>query len=76
VVTTTFAKPAEPAGVDAGVVAVSEVLLLTEMLVAAVPSMVTVVAPVTKFVPEMVTLVIPDEGPVAGEMPPNVGVAT
>ena len=54
----------------------SEVLLLTETLVAAVPPIVTLVAPVTKFVPVMVTLVLPDEGPVACEMPPNVGAAT
>jgi len=73
VVITTFANPAEPDGEDAGVTAVSVVLLLTETLVAAVPSMVTVVAPVTKFDPVIVTLVPPDEGPVAGEIVRNVG---
>lgn len=74
-VTTTFTKPTEPEGDEAGVTAVSEVLPLTETLVAAVPPIVTLVAPFTKLVPVIVTLVPPDEGPVVGEMPPNVGAA-
>jgi hypothetical protein len=72
VVITTFANPAAPGGV----IAVSVVLLLTETLVAAVPPMVTLVAPVTKFVPVIVTLVPPVELPVDRVILLNVGAAT
>jgi hypothetical protein len=69
VVTTTFTVPAEPAGV----VAVSEPLLLTETPVATVLPKVTLVAPVTKFVPVIVIVCPPANGPDAGEMPVTVG---
>jgi hypothetical protein len=64
-----FTVPAEPAGV----VAVSVVLLPTETLVAAVPPIVTLVAPVTKFVPVIVTVCPPANGPDAGEILVTVG---
>jgi len=67
VVTATFTVPAA----WAGVVAVSVVLLLTETRVAAVPPMVTLVAPVTKFAPVIVTVCPPDNGPAAGEILKN-----
>lgn len=70
VVTTTLADPAVPAGV----VAVIEVALSTVIAVAAVPPMVTPVAPV-KFVPVMVTLVPPDVGPLDGLIEAMVGAA-
>jgi hypothetical protein len=68
VMMTTFAVPAVPAGV----VAVTDVSLTTVTLVACVPPMVTMVAPV-KPLPVIVTEVPPAIGPVAGEMPANVG---
>jgi hypothetical protein len=69
--TTTFTAPTDPAGV----IAVSEPLLLTETLVAAVPPKVTLVAPVTKFAPVIVTVCPPANGPDAGDMPKNVTAA-
>ena len=63
VVTKTLAVPAVPAGV----VAVMLVELTTTTLVAAVPPMVTAVAPV-KSVPVMVMLVPPAVEPLVGEM--------
>ena len=68
VVTTTLAAPAEPEGV----VQVIVVALTTLRLVAALPPMVTPVAPV-KSVPEIVTLVPPKEVPLAGAILSTVG---
>ena len=70
VVTTTLAVPAVPAGVNA----VIDVLLTTTTLAAAVPPMVTPVAPV-KLVPEIVTAVPPAAGPELGTIPVTVGWA-
>ena len=64
----TLAVPAVPAGV----VAVIEVALTTETFVAAVPPIVTPVAPV-KLAPVIVTLVPPRVVPVLGEMLVTVG---
>ena len=63
VVTKTLAVPAVPAGV----VTVMEVALFTTRLVAAVPPMVTAVAPV-KSAPVMVMVVPPAAEPVVGEI--------
>ena len=52
-----------------------DVALTTVTLVAAVPPMVTLVAPV-KFVPVIVTLVPPEVVPELGEMLLTVGAAT
>ena len=71
VVTKTLAVPANPAGV----VAVIVVELATVKLVAAVPPMVTAVAPV-KPVPVMVMLVPPATEPLVGEILVTVGAAT
>ena len=71
VVTKTLAVPAVPAGV----VTVMLVELTTTRLVAAVPPMVTAVAPV-KSVPVMVMLVPPATGPLVGEILVTVGAAT
>ena len=71
VVTKTLAVPAVPAGV----VTVMEVALFTTRLVAAVPPMVTPVAPV-KPVPVMVMLVPPAVEPLVGEILVTVGAAT
>ena len=71
VVTTTLAVPAA----WAGVVTVMDVALFTTRLVAAVPPMVTPVAPV-KSVPIMVMLVPPATGPLVGEILVTVGAAT
>jgi hypothetical protein len=68
VVTSTLAVPAEPAGV----MAVIEVELATTTLVAAVPPMVTPVAPV-KLDPVMVTEVPPAVVPELGLIPVTVG---
>lgn len=70
VVTTTLAAPADPCAV----VAVICVALLTVKLVAAVPPMLTAVAPV-KFVPVIVTLVPPVVGPLDGFIVVTVGGA-
>jgi hypothetical protein len=70
-VTVTVAAPALPAGV----VAVMDVLLTTTTLVAAVPPNVTA-TPVAKFVPVIVTAVPPALGPLFGDTPVTVGVAT
>ena len=70
VVTTTLAVPAA----WAGAVTVIEVGLFTTRLVAAVPPMVTPVAPV-KLVPVMVMLVPPAIGPLVGEILVTVGAA-
>ena len=58
----------------AGAVTVIEVGLFTTRLVAAVPPMVTPVAPV-KLVPVMVMLVPPAIGPLVGEILVTVGAA-
>ena len=71
VVTKTLAVPAVPAGV----VTVMEVALFTTRLVAAVPPMVTPVAPV-KPVPVMVMLVPPAVEPLVGEILITVGATT
>ena len=71
VVTTTLAVPAVPAGV----VTVMDVELFTTTLVAAVPPIVTAVAPV-KSVPIMVMLVPPATGPLVGVILVTVGAAT
>ena len=68
VVTSTLAVPAVPAGATH----VSVVGFVTTTLVAAVPPMVTPVAPV-KLVPVSVTLVPPAVLPVLGEMAVTVG---
>ena len=70
-VTQTLAVPA----LLAGVVAVMLVELTTTTLVAAVPPMVTAVAPV-KSVPVMVMLVPPATEPLVGEILVTVGAAT
>ena len=70
VVTTTLAVPAVPAGV----VAVIDVALTTDTLVAAVPPILTV-APEMKLVPVMVTLVPPAVVPLLGLMLVTVGGA-
>ena len=70
VVTNTLAVPALPAGV----IAVSEVELTTVTTVAAVPPIVTEVAPV-KSVPVMVTACPPVSGPDDGLMDVTVGAA-
>ena len=69
VVTKTLAVPAVPAGV----VAVMLVELTTVTLVAALPPMVTAVAPV-KSVPVMVMLVPPEVEPLVGAILVTVGV--
>ena len=69
VVTKTLAVPTLPAGV----VAVMDVALTTTTLVAAVPPMVTLVAPV-KLVPVIVTAAPPTNGPLAGLMDVTVGM--
>lgn len=73
VVTTTLAVPADPAGV----VAVMDVALTTEKLVAATPPMVTPVAPVNP-VPVIVTAVPPAVVPLVGvkDVTVGAGVAT
>ena len=68
VVTTTLAVPADPAGV----VAVMDVALTTETLVAATPPIVTPVAPV-KPVPVIVTAVPPAVVPLVGVREVTVG---
>ena len=68
VVTKTLAVPAVPAGVTQ----VRVVALVTTTSVAAVPPMVTPVAPV-RLVPVMVTLVPPAVLPEVGEMDVTVG---
>ena len=70
VVTNTLAVPALPAGVFA----VIEVELTTVTTVAAVPPIVTEVAPV-KSVPVMVTACPPASGPDDGLMDVTVGAA-
>ena len=70
VVTRTLAGPAAPAGV----VAVMVVALTTLTLVAAVPPIVTAVAPV-RFMPVMLTDVPPAVGPVFGVIDVTVGAA-
>ena len=70
VVTKILAVPA----LCAGVVQVMLVLLTTVTLVAAVPPMVTLVAPV-KLVPVMVTTEPPPSGPLEGETLLTVGTA-
>jgi hypothetical protein len=70
-VTVTVAAPAVPAGV----VAVIDVLLTTNTLVAAVLPNVTV-APDAKFVPVIVTEVPPATGPVFGLTLVTVGFTT
>ena len=70
VVTNTLAVPALPAGV----MAVIEVALLTVNEVAALPPIVTAVAPV-KPVPVIVTDCPPAKGPDEGEMAVTVGPA-
>ena len=67
-VTRTLAVPAEPAGV----VAVMVVALITVTLVAALPPMLTAVAPV-KLVPVMVTVVPPGVVPLVGLIAVIVG---
>ena len=67
-VTTTLTTPAA----CAGVVALMDVLLVTETFVAAVAPNVTV-APVEKLVPVMVTFVPPAIGPALGDTPVTVG---
>ena len=67
-VTNTLAVPALPVGV----VQVMLLSLTTVTLVAAVPPMVTAVAPV-KFAPVIVTLAPPLSGPLDGEMEDTVG---
>ena len=68
VVTSTLALPAVPAGT----VAVMDVSLTTVKLVAAVPPIVTALAPV-KPEPARVTAVPPASGPVAGVIDVTVG---
>ena len=68
VVTKTLAEPAIPAGV----VAVMVVALTTLTLVAALPPMVTAVAPVRLF-PVIVMLVPPKVEPLEGEILVTVG---
>jgi hypothetical protein len=70
-VTVTTTAPALPAGV----LAVICVPLATTTLVAAVPPNVTA-APAAKFVPVMVTAVPPAVGPLFGDTPLTVGIAT
>ena len=67
VTTETFTAPVEPGGV----VALIKVLV-TLLMVAAVPPKVTLVAP-ARFVPVIFTNVPPVVGPDAGEMPVMVG---
>jgi hypothetical protein len=71
VLTTTLAVPAVPAGV----VQVMVVASTTVTSVAAVPPMLTLVAPV-RLVPVRVTRVAPVVGPRTGETPVTVGAAT
>ena len=71
VVTSTLAVPAA----WAGVMQVMLVAVFPDKLVAAVPPMVTPVAPV-RFVPAMVTLVPPAVLPLVGAMLATVGGAT
>jgi hypothetical protein len=68
VVTTTLAVPADPAGV----VAVMDVGLTTDTVVAATPPIVTPVAPVNP-VPEIVTAVPPVVVPLLGVSEVTVG---
>ena len=68
VVTKTLAVPAVPEGVSA----VIEVLLTTTTFPAALPPIVTPVAPV-KFVPVIVTDCEPAVGPAFGEIAVTVG---
>ena len=70
-VTVTVTAPALPAGV----VAVICVPLTTTTFVAAAPPNVTV-APAAKFVPVIVTAVPPAAGPLFGDTPLTVGIAT
>jgi hypothetical protein len=70
-VTTTFAVPADPAGV----VAVSDVEEFTDTPVAEAPPTVTVVAPATKFEPVTVIPVPPAVGPMLGDTCVTVGGA-
>ena len=71
VVTLTVFAPAVPTGVTA----VMEVALTTTTLVAGVPPMVTLLAPV-KFVPVIVIAVLPVVGPLEGATDEIVGRAT
>ena len=71
VVTTTSCAPAVPAGVTA----VMEVALTTTTLVAALPPMVTLLAP-NKFVPVIVNAVPPRVDPEAGLTLKIVGAGT
>ena len=72
VVTSTLAVPAVPDGV----VQLIEVADVTEGDVQVLPSIVTVVAPVTKLVPVMVMPVTPAVGPLLGLIAVTVGAAT
>ena len=72
VTSTLFAVPALPEGV----VQVIEVVELTEGAAQVLPSIVAVVAPVTKLVPVIVTLVPPAVGPLLGLIAVTVGAAT
>lgn len=60
---------------EAGVIAVSEVALVTDTLVAAAPPMVTDVLPDTKLLPVIVMAVPPVSGPRAGVSDAMVGMA-